>query len=56
MGAIEINPSRLMADLQTLRGFGRMGNAVVRQAFTSVDLEARRWLAEKITEAALRNY
>jgi N-carbamoyl-L-amino-acid hydrolase len=54
MGAIQINPSRLMADLQTLRGFGRMGNAVVRQAFTAVDIEARRWLAEKMSEATLR--
>jgi N-carbamoyl-L-amino-acid hydrolase len=48
-----INPDRLMKDLRRLRQFGAQGNGVVRLALSPVDLEARHWLAERMTEAGL---
>ncbi len=54
MGDIKVDSERLLADLTTLRGFGASGNGVVRQAFSEVDLEARRWLAGRMAEAGLQ--
>ena len=49
----KINPQRLLDDLHTLRGFGRQGGGVVRPAFSPIDIEARRWLCERMSEAGL---
>ncbi|MEL6765794.1 MAG: hydantoinase/carbamoylase family amidase [Pseudomonadota bacterium] len=49
-----INPDRLLADLHTLRGFGRQGNGVVRPAFEPAEIEARRWTMARMAEAGLR--
>ena len=48
-----IDPDRLLNDLRTLRTFGACGTGVVRQAFTPIDMEARRWLAGRMTDAGL---
>jgi beta-ureidopropionase / N-carbamoyl-L-amino-acid hydrolase len=53
MTAITINPQRLLADLQTLRGIGAVGKGVVRQAYTAHDIEARRWLSARMRAAEL---
>ncbi|MEM9105019.1 MAG: hydantoinase/carbamoylase family amidase [Pseudomonadota bacterium] len=53
MAKIIINPDRLIADLHTLRGFGRQGSGVVRPAFSHADIEARLWLAGCMREAGL---
>ena len=47
---VRIVPQRLMADLHELRSFGATGTGVVRPAFSSVDIESRHWLVEKMTE------
>ena len=39
-----INSSRLLADLNYLRGIGGVGTGVVRPAFSDKDMEARLWL------------
>ncbi len=51
--APKIDPERLLGDLKTLRSFGACGTGVVRQAFSDIDLAARRWLVERMTEAGL---
>jgi N-carbamoyl-L-amino-acid hydrolase len=48
-----INPDRLLADLRTLRSFGSHGTGVVRPSLSPVDLEARRWLCERMQGAGL---
>lgn len=48
-----INPDRLMKDLRRLRQFGAQGSGVVRLALSPVDLEARHWLVERMSEAGL---
>ncbi len=48
-----IDHARLLDDLRTLRSFGACGTGVVRQAFSPIDLEARRWLAGRMREAGL---
>ncbi|MEO1192033.1 MAG: hydantoinase/carbamoylase family amidase [Pseudomonadota bacterium] len=53
MDRLEVQGSRLLADLQTLRSFGATGNGVVRPAFSGTDLTARRWLADRMAEAGL---
>ncbi|MCP4319107.1 MAG: hydantoinase/carbamoylase family amidase [Hyphomicrobiales bacterium] len=53
MPPISINPDRLLADLHTLRSFGKSGNGVVRPAFSQADIEARKWLAGRMNEAGL---
>ncbi len=53
MTAIKINPERFLADLSTLRSFGACGNGVVRQAFSDVDIAARKWLAERMSQGGL---
>ncbi|MEM8759400.1 MAG: hydantoinase/carbamoylase family amidase [Pseudomonadota bacterium] len=49
-----IDPERLLADLHTLRGFGRRGNGVMRPAFEPPEIEARRWTMARMAEAGLR--
>ena len=48
-----INPERLLGDLRALRSIGAQGRGVVRPAFSGPDMEARRWLARRYTEAGL---
>ena len=48
-----INPQRLLSDLLTLRQFGAHGQGVVRLALSPADMEARRWLADRMTEVGL---
>ncbi|WP_119166357.1 hydantoinase/carbamoylase family amidase [Algihabitans albus] len=53
MTTIRIDSERLLADLDKLRTFGRCGTGVVRPAYSEAELDARRWLAERIAEAGL---
>jgi len=48
-----VNADRLLADLDALRAIGAQGAGVVRPAFSAKDMEARRWLAQKFTNAGL---
>jgi N-carbamoyl-L-amino-acid hydrolase len=50
---VKINDERLLSDLGELRGFGARDRGVVRQAFSEVDLESRRWLMAKMQAAGL---
>lgn len=51
--APKIDPERLLGDLKTLRSFGACGHGVVRQAFSDIDMAARRWLVDRMAEAGL---
>ena len=53
MTPIRIDPERLLADLDKLRTFGQSGTGVIRPAYSEAELAARRWLAERMTEAGL---
>ncbi|CAB3763000.1 Zn-dependent hydrolase [Paraburkholderia solisilvae] len=48
-----INPERLLGDLHKLRSFGATGPGVVRLSLSPVDVDARRWLAGRMSEAGL---
>jgi N-carbamoyl-L-amino-acid hydrolase len=48
-----IDPARLLSDLRELRSIGAQGKGVVRPAFSSKDMEARRWLKSRYEEAGL---
>ncbi len=48
-----INADRLLADLDTLRTFGATGTGVVRPSLSPSDMAARRWLAQRMSEAGL---
>ncbi|MEL6984406.1 MAG: hydantoinase/carbamoylase family amidase, partial [Actinomycetota bacterium] len=48
-----IDPDRLLTDLRTLRSFGAEGTGVVRPSLSPIDLEARRWLADRFRDAGL---
>ncbi|MCG7400929.1 MULTISPECIES: Zn-dependent hydrolase [Caballeronia] len=50
---LKINPARLLDDLRHLRTFGATGPGVVRLSLSSVDMDARRWLAGRMNEAGL---
>ena len=50
---VEIDGERLLGSLHHLRTFGARGNGVVRPTFSDVDMAARRWLADQMTEAGL---
>ncbi|MGI9615245.1 MAG: hydantoinase/carbamoylase family amidase [Acidimicrobiales bacterium] len=50
---LTIDPDRLLGDLRTLRRFGAVGTGVVRQSLTEVDLDARRWLCERMIDSGL---
>lgn len=47
---LTVSPQQLLADLQYLAGFGRVGNGLSR-ALTDINLDARRWLVSR-TQAA----
>ena len=49
----DVNPDRLLTDLDALRAIGAQGTGVVRPAFSAKDMEARRWLARKFADAGL---
>lgn len=48
-----INAARLLADLHRVADFGRYKTGVHRPTFSPQDMEARRWLVEKLEEAGL---
>ncbi len=48
-----INGARLLRDLEALRTFGKCGNGVVRQSLSEIDMESRRWLVERMSDAGL---
>lgn len=48
-----VNADRLLTDLRTLRSIGAQGSGVVRPAFSAKDMEARRWLAQRFSDAGL---
>ena len=50
---VAIDGDRLLGDLTRLREFGATGPGVVRPALSSVDMEARRWLADRYQAAGL---
>ena len=47
----QINGDRLLADLRRLAEFGAYKSGVHRPTFSPQDIEARRWLAGRFTEA-----
>ncbi len=49
-----IDPARLLGDLYRLREFGTYKTGVHRPTYSEVDMEARRWLAGRMTEAGLQ--
>lgn len=51
--AIVIDGDRMMADLHRLADFGRVGTGVHRRALSSIDMEARHWLMERMRAAGL---
>ncbi|MEM1286229.1 MAG: hydantoinase/carbamoylase family amidase [Pseudomonadota bacterium] len=53
MAKIEINPQRLLDDLNRLRSFGAQGKGVVRPAFSDADVQSRKWLATQMSAAGL---
>ena len=50
-----VDNARFLADLHKLREFGAsgVGKGVVRPAYSEADIAARRWLAERMTQAGL---
>jgi beta-ureidopropionase / N-carbamoyl-L-amino-acid hydrolase len=46
----QIDPSRLLSTLETLRHFGREGTGVHRPALSPEDLEARQWLRTRLAD------
>jgi N-carbamoyl-L-amino-acid hydrolase len=50
----EINPQRLISDLKQLRTIGKYGTGVVRPTFSTQDMEARRWLLDRMGQAGLK--
>lgn len=53
MGPITVNSARFLEDLHALRRFGKDGSGVRRRAFTEADLQARDWLAGRMSEAGI---
>jgi N-carbamoyl-L-amino-acid hydrolase len=50
---ITVNGERLLSDLRELAGIGAFQTGVDRVAFSSADIEARRWLVAKLRQAGL---
>ncbi|MBT4488348.1 MAG: hydantoinase/carbamoylase family amidase [Rhodospirillaceae bacterium] len=50
---VSINGERLLGDLRALRAMGATGTGVVRPAFSEMDMTARRWLADRYSDAGL---
>ncbi|MEJ2168592.1 MAG: hydantoinase/carbamoylase family amidase [Desulfobacterales bacterium] len=51
---LKINSQRLMDDLKHLRTIGKFGTGVVRPAFSPPDMQARRWLIDRMRAAGLK--
>jgi len=51
---ITIDGDRLLRDLRALAAFGKAGTGVDRVALSAPDIEARRWLAGRLSEIGLR--
>lgn len=51
-----VNPERFLSDLHHLSSFGASGvsKGVVRPAYSQADIDARRWLSDRMLEAGLR--
>src|ERR1700738_2009990 len=50
---IKVNRDRMLSDLRELAGIGRFKTGVDRVALSPADLEARRWLMQRMREAGL---
>jgi len=50
---LAIDPARLLADLKTLAGFGKVGTGVNRRSLTPEDVAARHWLVAQMEAAGL---
>ncbi len=50
---IDINPQRLLNDLNSLRSCGAVGSGVVRPPFSEVDMESRCWLVKQMKASGL---
>ena len=50
---ISINGDRVISDLRELATIGAFQTGVDRVAFSAVDIQARRWLVEKLRQAGL---
>jgi N-carbamoyl-L-amino-acid hydrolase len=50
---VKINPDRLLSDLRTLRTFGTYKTGVHRPTYSDIDMQSRRWLVERMTDAGL---
>ncbi len=50
---MQIDPGRMLADLDHLRTIGGQGTGVARRAFSDADVAARAWLAGRMREAGL---
>lgn len=50
---MQIDPDRMLADLDRLRRIGAQGTGVARRAFSDADVAARAWLAGRMAEAGL---
>ena len=50
---IQIDRRRLMADMRKLAEFGKIGTGVNRPAFSTADIESRKWLRERMDDAGL---
>lgn len=48
-----VDGARLLADLHTLRDFGRYKTGVHRPTYSPQDVQSRQWLAARMTEAGL---
>jgi beta-ureidopropionase / N-carbamoyl-L-amino-acid hydrolase len=51
---IAVNPNRLLRDLREVAEFGRYRSGVHRPTFSPQDMQARRWLADRMSEAGLQ--
>ncbi|MFK7965919.1 MAG: hydantoinase/carbamoylase family amidase [Burkholderiaceae bacterium] len=47
------NAKRLLDDLYHLRSFGASGTGVVRPSLSEIDMQARRWLVDRLNDAGL---
>ncbi|NOD33085.1 MULTISPECIES: Zn-dependent hydrolase [unclassified Ruegeria] len=52
---MSVNHERFLADLHKLREFGAsgVGKGVIRPAYSQADIQARKWLAERMSDAGL---
>ncbi|WP_050605043.1 Zn-dependent hydrolase [Ruegeria sp. 6PALISEP08] len=52
---MSVNHTRFLADLHKLREFGAsgVGKGVIRPAYSEADIAARKWLAERMSDAGL---